>query len=110
MAIPFDSMLGRQPSANQSPAREMGKDPSAGYAESLYGYAAGRLDAQPLQAWIAWRLIVDAQLDHDTAVCVARDAIAREHAHERLQKPLPEHGHGHRTFRHVGLLVAHPHL
>jgi hypothetical protein len=50
------------------------------YAACLLEYAAGRLDVHALRSWIAWRLIVDAGLDHDTAEAVAVATIAAERA------------------------------
>lgn len=58
------------------------------YAASLVEYAAGRLDAHGLHAWLVWRLVVDGALAHDEAEAVAIATIARERARVAHSRPL----------------------
>ena len=45
----------------------MARRPQATYAEQLYDYAAGRLDAHSLRCWIIGRLMLDEGVDHADA-------------------------------------------
>ena len=57
---------------------EAGRESPAGslaYAESLYRYAADRLDAFSLRCWIVRRLMLDAGLEHETAVHAFEHAV-----------------------------------
>lgn len=49
---------------------------SLAYAESLYGYAAERLDALSLRCWIVQRLMLDEGLDHTGAETVFGQLLA----------------------------------
>jgi hypothetical protein len=71
----------------------------AAYAASLDDYAAARLDAPSLHAWLVCRLMLDCELDHDGATAVADAVLARRVSGKRtsrrlfaLRRPHARHG------------------
>jgi hypothetical protein len=51
---------------------------SVAYAETLYGYAARRLDPFSLRCWIIQRLMLDEGLEHGCAEDVFEDVRAKD--------------------------------
>jgi hypothetical protein len=78
---------------------------SVSYAESLYGYAAPRLDPFSLRCWIIERLMLDEGIEHRCAeeifeyVLSKQPAFAREARHtsrrHRPHRPLTTAGRAH---------------
>jgi hypothetical protein len=83
----------------------MPKRPHAAYAEQLYDYAAGRLDAHSLRCWIIGRLMLDEGLDHTDAEAAFEQArfsaLARSAATRTGGAPGPR-------FRHRPVRPAPP--
>ena len=92
----------------------MPRRPQVTYAEQLYDYGAGRLDANSLRCWIIGRLMLDEGVDH--AAAEEEFEHARSSAHARTMTTSTSGVHGlhlrHRPVRpapHAGSTAGPTH-
>lgn len=57
----------------------MRRRPETTYADQLFDYASGRLDANSLRCWIIGRLMLDEGADHDAAEAAFERACSSAH-------------------------------